>query len=249
MKKVCSVMQPTFLPWIGYFDLITQVDTFVLYDDVQFAKQSWQTRNRIPTANGITQLTVPLHHSPLDTLIFDIEIDNRKPWAKKHLKSIFYNYQKAPFFKEIYGFMEDFFQNDFEMLADMHAHFIRTVAQKIGIYTSIVKSSELRVNKSNRVQRLIDICKKVDAEVYISTAGASDYMQEEDGNYQFNANHIQLLYHNYQHPVYPTLFHKFTPYMCILDLLFMVGFEGALPIILQGRRSSKKHLEVSQSSG
>ena len=241
-------MQPTFLPWIGYFDLIAQVDTFVLYDDVQFAKQSWQTRNRIPTSNGITQLTVPLQNSPLDTLIFDIKIDNSKPWQKKHLKSIFYNYQKAPFFKEIYTFMESFFDHRFEMLSDMHTHFIRSIAQKIGINTVILKSSELEVDKSNRVQRLIDICKKVDAEVYISTSGAYGYMQEENGNVQFTTNNMQLLYHNYQHPTYPTLFKDFTPYMCILDLLFMVGFEGALPIILQGRKSPKKHIEFPQSA-
>ena len=231
-------MQPTFLPWLGYFELINQVDIFVLYDDVQFAKQSWQSRNRIPTANGITFLTIPIKNAPLDTNIKDTVIDNSKPWRKKQLKSLFLNYSKTPFFHEIYPFISILMEKEYDSLSDMHTHFIKEIATKIGITTPIVKSSELNVFSHDRVDRLIDICKHLEASVYLSTKGASVYLLEENGNARFAEKEIDLRYHNYQHPVYPSIFESFTPYMCILDLLFMVGFSAALDIIKAGSRDS-----------
>lgn len=241
-------MQPTYLPWLGYFELINQVDYFVLYDDVQFAKQSWQSRNRIPTANGITFLTIPIVNAPLDTPIMDIQIDNSKPWRKKQLKSLYYNYIKTPYFQEVYPFVEALFNIPFESLSEMHTHFIREIAAKIGITTPIMKSSDLGVDSYDRVDRLIAICEKLETNTYLSTRGASVYLLEESGNARFSEKGIDLRYHNYQHPVYPSMVSPFTPYMCVLDLLFMVGFSDALDFIKAGTRDPLQLGESQQAT-
>ena len=101
-KKTCVIMQPSYLPWIGYFDLIQRSNVFVFLNDVQFSKQSWQVKNKINSQGKELVLTVPVKKTKLATNIDQIIIDQSKPWKKKHLKSIYYSYVKSEFFKEIY---------------------------------------------------------------------------------------------------------------------------------------------------
>ena len=85
-------MQPTYLPWIGYFDLIKQADVFVFLSDVQFSKQGWQVKNKIKNKESEITLTIPVKRAPLNTLINQTKIDMSKRWKKTHLKSIYYSY-------------------------------------------------------------------------------------------------------------------------------------------------------------
>ena len=100
-------MQPTFLPWIGYFDLIDKVDKFVFYDDVQLSKQSWQVRNRIKNSSGNPSwLTLPIKKHPLSTKINEVEINEDKRLIKKIIKAFEHNYSKTPFFHEAYDLIQ-----------------------------------------------------------------------------------------------------------------------------------------------
>src|SRR5580704_12957199 len=101
-KVKVAISQPTYLPWLGYFDLIDQVDVFVLLDNVQFEKQSWQQRNRIKTPTGLQWLTVPvIFRGRFGQLIKDVEIREAEFW-RNHLRAIELNYRRARFFHQYF---------------------------------------------------------------------------------------------------------------------------------------------------
>src|SRR5262249_54185258 len=104
--RAVAVMQPTYLPYLGYFDLIAQADVFVLLDDVQFERKSWQQKNRIAGPGGETMLSVPVRKQPLQTLIRDIEIDDDKPWRAEHLAAIETAYRGRPHYDEGWAHMQ-----------------------------------------------------------------------------------------------------------------------------------------------
>ena len=102
-----AIMQPYFLPYIGYFQAIHAVDKYILYDNLTFIKDAWMNRNRLMLSNGaITTFSVPIIAKSSNTMIADIRIDNSQKWAEKLLKTIFLNYKKAPFFDEIFPIFE-----------------------------------------------------------------------------------------------------------------------------------------------
>ena len=91
-----GILQPVFLPWLGYFEQMKKVDHFVFQDDVQYTSRDWRNRNRIKTARGPLWLTVPIVRQSLSTQIDEMEISYRRPWAAKMTKSIKQNYARAP---------------------------------------------------------------------------------------------------------------------------------------------------------
>ena len=100
MKKV-AIVQSSYIPWIGYFDLIGSVDEFIIYDSMQFTKRDWRNRNLIKTPQGKKWITIPvLSKGKYHQTIFDTKIDGIR-WQKDHLKAITLNYARAPFFDEI----------------------------------------------------------------------------------------------------------------------------------------------------
>lgn len=241
---ICSVMQPTFFPWLGYFDLIAKADVFVFYDDVQFVKQSWQTRNRIKTANGIIYINVPVIKNSLNSQINEIEIDNRKPWLKKFNKTIFYTYQKSPFFKEVYPFFEELLHKKHSKLSDFNSLIIIEVCKKLGINTTFYFSSNLLSKENTKDKRLVDICKELKCNQYLSTIGSSSYIEKEVEGGEFIKNNIQLSYHNYSPVNYFQNFGEFEPYMSIIDVLFNVGFKKTKEIIILGSNGFLKSKDL-----
>ena len=92
---LCAIMQPTFLPWMGYFSMMSKVDLFVYFDDVQLAKRSWQVRNRIKGQNGELFLNIPIKKSAArdELLLCDAIMDESQGWRQKHLSSIYHSYK------------------------------------------------------------------------------------------------------------------------------------------------------------
>jgi len=244
-SRIIAVMQPTYFPWLGYFDLIDQSDVFILYNDVQLSKQSWQTRNRIPTANGITLISLPIKKCALDTIIKDAQIDNTKPWQKKLLRTMQLNYAKASHFEEIYGWLSALLEQNYHSLQELNSTFIMETAKKIGINTQFHFSSELNINATDRVDRLIELSKKSSCNVYLSTTGSYGYLAEENGDNRFKEHGIILAFHNYKPVSYSTGKLPFEPYMSVLDTLFHCGFVGTLEIIRAGRKSSLSFKEYN----
>lgn len=230
--KTIAIMQPTFLPWIGYFALIDRVDEFVFFDHVQFEKRSWQQRNNIKTANGALMLSIPVvSKGKQEQLIKDAEIlyEGNKSPLDKIIKSIEMSYTKAPFYKQYADMVFHFFENCPSHIADMNINIIQFICSEIGIKTPFIKSSD-KMAEGQKDVLLANICEEQDATHYISPPGSKDYLEPSS---VFNDRGIELSYHYYNHPTYSQLHGDFVPYMCILDLLFNEG-DNSLNIIRQG---------------
>ena len=241
----CTIMQPTYNPWLGYFDLIDKVDIFVFLDNVQLVKRSWQVRNRIKTPNGELFLTIPIRKTKRrdELLIKDALINDEHPWRKKHLKTIETYYSKTKFFEEVFPFLKKLILNPTRNLADFNINIIQAIAKRIGIETPFVRASQIPNLTGRKDKLLASICKQLKCRVYISPQGSAAYLEKEIPGGEIVKNGIELYYHNYEHPVYRQLYGEFLPYMGVFDLLFNEGFENALTIIRQGRRKDFHYLE------
>lgn len=247
---IAAIMQPTFLPWIGYFDLIDRVDQFVFLDDAQVLKRSWGVRNRILGANGETFLTVPLvgHSQNADCTFVNTAVDPGPKWRKTHLTTIRHAYAKAPFFPGVFEVLEDLLAADHETIGALNKGFIRTVAECIGIDTEIVESSHLRGIEGRKDERLLSICRGIGADTYLSAQGSAAYIEQDREGGAFAGSGVDLRYHNFAHPLYPQRGEGFTSHMSVVDLLMNCGFEAALDIIRSGRRDLLSSCELKKAA-
>jgi len=230
------ILQPTYLPWMGYFGMIDIADVFVFYDDTQFVKQSWQQRNKIKTQNGWMWLIVPVFQN-FGQEIKEVKINNNINWAEKHWKSIMYNYSKAPFFNEYASIFESMYTKRWECLVELNVALIKKITEILGLKTRFMFSSELNV-KGAKTDRLIDILTKIDADVYISGPAAKTYIEID----KFKREGIMLYWYEFNHPTYPQLHGDFIPYLSVVDLLFNTGNE-ALDVIRRGGEYALKKAE------
>lgn len=237
---ISAIMQPTFIPWLGYFDLMDKVDVFVYYDDVQLAKRSWQVRNRLKNDQGELWLTIPINKtkSRSDTTIKEAQINYGEPWPKKHLKSLQHAYGKSNFFDSVFALIEENYLAEYSTLGAFNISIIEAIAKKIGIETKRIRSSELSDISGSKDIRLVEINKALDIQNYLSPQGSAEYINESNPGGAFVENGIDLYYHSYAHPEYPQLFGEFIPYLGVFDLLFNVGFENSLDIIRNGRQEN-----------
>jgi len=220
----CVIMQPNYIPWSGYFNLIWNSDVFVFLDHVQYTKNEWINRNRIKTKDGWVYLTIPIQTSgKLYQSIAQAEIDNKIDWRGKHWRSLLMNYAKAPYFKEISALCEDVYSQEWKSIGELNIYFIKKILDFLNIKKKILISSEMDFT-GHKTDLVIDICKKVQADEYLSPARASVYIEEE----KFKQNNIKLIYQTYSdnHPVYPQLGGNFISHLSILDLLFNCGQES-----------------------
>ena len=225
---IVAIHQPQYLPWLGYFDKIAKSDVFVFLDNVQFKKNEWQNRNKIKTSQKWQWLSVPvLHKFPQE--ISEVEINSSEPWGKKHLNALITNYSKAPFFKDYILFFERTYERDWKFLADVNRHIIEFLVQALGLADKkLVRSSEQKT-REGPTERLIDICRNVGADVYLSGKDGAKYLELD----KFEAEGIKVVFQNYTHPVYPQLFGSFEPFMSVVDLLFNRGPQS-LSILKEG---------------
>jgi len=220
------ILQPSYIPWRGYFDQIRRADLFIFYDDVQYDKRGWRNRNQIKTSRGKQWLTIPVfargsqtEHIPIN----QIRIVWDTPWALDHLKSLKHSYAKAPHFDRYLPLLNEIFQRRDNLLADFTIDFTISLVRELGIqHTTFMRSSEIPGIDGQKTDRLIQILRHVGAKHYISGPSARDYIEKD----KFDAAGITLEYMEYNYPEYPQLYPPFDPYVGILDLMFMVGEES-----------------------
>ncbi len=225
------VLQPGYLPWLGFFDQLRHADVFVYYDDVQFDKHGWRNRNRIKTQTGPQWLTVPVRHSGLGLpRVLDVDIDTRAPWARKHLASLRQAYAKAPHAGEYLPQLEEVLERKWERLVDLDLAVVDVIRGWLRLNRRIVRSSELGI-EGERSERLVRICGHYGARTYYSGAAARSYLDVE----LFERHGIRVIWQDFVHPVYPQLHGEFVPYLSIVDLMFNCG--AASMAVLEGRHS------------
>lgn len=219
------VLQPSYIPWRGYFHQIQKSDIFVFYDCVQYDKNGWRNRNKIKTSQGEKWLTIPVSKKGSydeGRKIKDIPIKWDQPWSKKHKKSLAQNYSKAPFFKYYRNLTEQIFNRHDAMLADFTSATTEIIARELGIIkTRFLRSSELELDGSKN-DRILSILKQLNATHYITGPSAQVYLDKT----KFDEAGILVEIIKYNYPEYPQIHGVFNPHVSILDLLFNVGPES-----------------------
>lgn len=209
------ILQPSYLPWIGYFQQIKRADTFVYYDDVQYTKNDWRNRNRIKTTEGFCWLSIPVSFK-LGERICDIRIG--EGWKKKHLKTLQQVYGKSPYFDEVYAVIETSLFASNDKLSALCVGLTEAIKEYMGLHTTSCLASDLHI-QGERSERLLEICKAFNATRYFAGEASRAYLNEEI----FEKENIIIEYQHFQPTPYPQQGETFLPYLSIVDLLFNCG--------------------------
>ncbi|WP_420349346.1 WbqC family protein [Pelagibius sp.] len=227
---IVSIMQPAYLPWLGFFDRIAASDIFILLDHVEIdrnSKTKFANRNRVRTAQGWSWLTVPIRskgkHGELR--LNEIEVNNETNWPGKHWRAIELNYRRAPYFADYAAPFRTLLETRWTHLADLNAAGLKIFMEALTLNKTVLSSSEMDCRET-KDKLILELCRKVGATTYLSGPFGRDYLNPVD----FEAAGVELLIHDYDHPQYNQSFDGFEPYMSTLDLLFNHG-TGSLQIL------------------
>lgn len=223
-----SIMQPTYLPWVGYFDLIKNSDLFVILDDVQFNKRSWQQRNKILNNCNITTLTVPVYSkNKYHQKINETKINYEEKWKQKHLSSIIFNYSKHEYFNEFFETYRNILDLNFKLISELNISLIKSITKYLNINCNFELSSKFKIN-STKENKIIEILQKTKATEYISPAGSFEYL--EDGKNIIKSG-FKFKYQNYKIKKYTQKNQsEFIPNLSIIDMIFNCGKKSLLYI-------------------
>ena len=213
-----GIIQSGYLPWRGYFDFIHGVDLFVIYDDVQFTRRDWRTRNRIKTPHGVQWLSVPVRYQPRGHRIDETEIDYQQDWRSDHRHRVSLHLRKAPFLDRALSVLDAAFAVEHRTITELNVALIRGVCAHLCIQTPIRLSSEL-VATGAKTDRLLSLLAAVGGTTYVSGPTAKTYLDEE----QFRREGVRLEYKSYVYPPYPQLWGDFDGAVSIIDLIANCG--------------------------
>jgi hypothetical protein len=218
MKKI-AILQSNYIPWKGYFDIISKVDLFIFHDDLQYTSGDWRNRNKIKSPNGLQWLTIPCGTSE-KRLICDVKLNDHS-WQKKHWSIIKNNYHKAPYFGKYEDFFATFYlDNIWTNLSDANQSLIKAISRDILKLETIFEDSRKYSLVKKKGERVIELLNHCNADIYLSGPSAKSYLKPQ----MFNQNHIELTYIDYStYPVYQQLYPPFIHEVSIIDLLFHVG--------------------------
>ena len=208
-----AIMQPYFFPYIGYFQLINVVDVFVIYDDVNFIKQSWITRNRILLKNEEYRINLIVEGASSFKRINQI---HRIVDSKKWLKTIEQSYKKAPYFSTVFPLIKEISLNDEKKLSNFLLFSLSKIAKYLDIKTKFKLSSEIEKDNNLKGQdKVIAICKQLDTTNYINAIGGEKLYNKVD----FNKNDIELNFIKTNPIIYRQNDNQFIPWLSIIDVL------------------------------
>jgi hypothetical protein len=218
-KRVVGIVQPTYLPWMPFFERMASCDVFIHLDDVKFSKNSFHNRNALKHAGGRGLLTVPvLYRGHSEAMINEILVDNRRHWNLTHWKSVQQWYSRAPFFEHYKERLEGLFMSSHERLIDVVMPWIQFLKEELRIETPCHLSSELNVQGS-RNGKLVELCRKVEGDAFIVKPGTEDYHPPAD----FIPYGIEFVTLTYSPISYSQLYGKFEPHLSALDFILNCG--------------------------
>ncbi len=218
-----AIMQPYFFPYIGYWQLISSVDNFVIYDDVNYIKKGYINRNSILGNNGEQPITLELNKASQNKKINEIEVGNNK---KKLLKTLYFSYKKAPYFKKIYPLIESIFHKNENNLAKFLGFSLKEMSSYLDIKCNFIYSSD--IDKNNLLtgeERILEICKTLQATQYINTIGGKTLYKKES----FLKNNLEIFFLESQPILYVQFQTPFLPNLSILDILMF----NSKPMVLK----------------
>lgn len=219
----CVIMQPTYLPWAGYFNLISQADHFVFLDDVQYERQSWQNRNRVLVDGRVHWLTVPAVREELGQPISAVEIDDNIRWRAKHARLIEQSYSKHDHIADAREILPMIIDPSRTKLADLNIAIISVVANRLGLAPSFHRSSELGIS-GPRSARLLRICERFGCDEYLSPVGANGYLERDR---VFDGAAVRLRFQDFVPAEYAQRHAgAFIGYLSFIDVLANLGWRA-----------------------
>jgi hypothetical protein len=220
MKVV--ILQSNYIPWKGYFDLLHDADVFVFYDEVKYTKNDWRNRNRIYTKDGVQWLSIPVNKDAVKQKISEVALPATN-WRNDHINKLTGAYKKAPFFEQLEAFMKDVYFAGHILLSAFNQYIIQKIAMQLGCTTKIINADQLLL-EGDRIERLINILKQLNASEYISGPAAAGYLQGKE--HLFSDNNITLSYKSYNHyPEYRQLHQPFEQYVSVVDMIANVSWN------------------------
>jgi hypothetical protein len=222
------IHQPDFLPYLGFFHRLLKADCYVVLDTVQFLRgsRSWHHRDRIKTPEGITWLTIPVQKAAQKTAISKMRISYEQPWQERHLRQLAHGYRKAPYYGQIMPVLERLYQQRPEYLAVFTLASIQLLAGLFDIDCPQIMASDLEVCGSGN-ELLANILSVVGATHYLSGIGAKTYFSPES----YQQAGVEVVWQQFEHPVYPQLHGDFEAFLSSIDLLFNCGIDAARKIL------------------
>ena len=231
MKVV--IHQPQYFPYAGFFHKLSLADVFVIMDDAQYDKR-FTNRNRIIIPNGWMWITVPINKEHKFLPNTEVDVNNQLAWRETHWRKIYHSYSKAKFFHAYKDYFEALYKKDWNFLFELDLETIKQVIKWLGIKIEIIRESELKV-KGESTQRLVNVCRVLGADTYISGSGGKNYLDEK----LFERNQIKLEYQRYKCKPYPQhLSELFIPDLSIIDMLANVGPDSIKLISNQNMEES-----------
>lgn len=211
-----AIMQPYFLPYIGYLQLMNAVEKFVLYDDVNYINKGWINRNRILVSGKEYLFTIPLKEASQNKLINEIYLSDDPKWRGKLLKTFEQAYKKAPFYLTAFAVTEKIINLDAEKVSDWIASSFAILTDCLGIQTDIVLSSSIYQNTYLKGQeRILDICQQEKADHYINPIGGTGLYDKSI----FDKAGIQLNFLKSKPLIYSQFKNEFVPWLSIVDIM------------------------------
>lgn len=224
-----GILQPCYIPWLGYFEQIHYTDCFIFLDDVQYTKEDWRNRNKVKTPRGPSWITIPVKHESSKQKICETQIIYSEPWYNRHINVLQENYRKAPYFDEVMNIVVPRLRARPLLLQDLTIGLILDIAGYMGIGVNSTRASDLEVSETDRNGRLIELCKRVKATELYDGPSAREFLDVP----RFEAEGIRVKFQDYRHPAYNQFFGPFISHLSIVDLLFHHG-PGSGEIVASG---------------
>jgi hypothetical protein len=217
-----AIHQPMYIPYPGFFHKLSLADALVIMDDVQYDKR-FTNRNRILVPQGPMWLTVPIAKGDKFLPNGSVKINNSVDWREDHWRKISLSYRNAAFYDLYASRLEETFQREWELLFDLDLDLLKKSMEWLGLDLPVVRESELKVG-GTATERLINTCKAVGADTYVSGSGGKNYIDPK----QFENEGIRLVYQEYAAVPYRQRFTKtFVPDLSIVDMLFNLGPDAS----------------------
>ena len=223
---IVAAHQPSYLPWLGYLDKLAKSDVFVVMDDLQYEAQNFQNRNRLKLADGPHWVTVPLLRGAQTDRVMDKRIDNsgrggRHHWQQRTWRTLVTHYGRAPFFERYASELEDVYARRWDSLVELDLHLLDLARVWTGISRPIVRASSLGL-QGTKTERIIDLCHKLRASVYLSGRGGSTGYLDTDA---LSRAGITTMWQRFTHPQYPQRYAGlgFVSHLAFIDLIANCG--------------------------
>ncbi|MGN0505880.1 MAG: WbqC family protein [Lachnospiraceae bacterium] len=211
-----GIMQPYFVPYIGYWQLLNAVDKYVVYDDVNFIKGGWINRNRILVSGNAQYFNLKMSGASSNKLINEVEVADDAVYMKKMLKTLEGSYKKAPYFNAVYALMEKILSNNQKNIAKFLYDHMVEICRYLDINTEIILSSEIHKNMELKAEdKILDICQRLRADEYFNTASGMKLYSKE----RFATNGILLNFVKSDAIVYEQFSNEFCANLSIIDVM------------------------------